>query len=153
MRARYVVGVVLMCSMVLGAAAPAWAVGQVSGQGQTKRSATLGFVAKEDRTGELNYINDSVGFRVHCTRFSSYELGETDKGYPKVTLTARKCFRENGNQRFLRAVFIDRGEPGIGLDIARFWWSPARSWPVTPATAGRRDLGRVDSGGVQILTG
>jgi hypothetical protein len=132
-------------------ATSAWALDQASGTGQTKRSAALGFVAKSDRTGQLNYDSDAGGFTVHCRRYSSYEQDLTSKGYPRVTVTARKCFRANGSQRFLRAVFIDRGEPGIAHDIARLWWS--RSWPVGPATAGRADKGRIDGGDIQILTG
>ena len=127
----------------------AWAFDHVSGVGQTRRSASLGFVATSDRTGEFQYTSESGAFSVHCTRYSSFESSETKKGYPKVELTARKCFRKNGKQRFLWAAFIDRGEPGIVLDIGRMRWS--REWPVTPANTVRRDFGRIDAGNVQIL--
>lgn len=148
MRGKSYLTMVLVSLMVATASSAAWALDQVSGLGQTKRSAALGFVAKADRTGELNYHSDSGAFLVHCKRFSSFELSESTHGYPKVTLTARKCFRSDGAQRFLRAVFVDRGEPGISWDIARLWWS--RSWPVTPSSATRQDLGRVTAGNIQI---
>lgn len=137
-----VTGLMLMSST-------AWAFVQVSGLGQTKRSASVGFVIKKDGTGEFQYTSESGAFSVHCARFSSFESSKTDKGYPKVEITARKCFRKNGKQRFMWAVFIDRGEPGIGFDIARMRWS--RTWPVTPASAVREDFGRIDAGNVQIL--
>ncbi len=141
----------LAALVVAGMASTAWALDQVSGLGQTAESAALGFVVKADRTGELNYESDAGDFSVHCKRFSSFELGASTHGYPKVEITARKCFRRNGAQRFLRAVFIDRGEPGITWDIARLWWS--RSWPVTPSSATRADLGRVTAGNIQVLAG
>lgn len=127
----------------------AWAFDRVVGTGQTKRSAALGFVASSDRSGEFQYRSESGAWTLHCTRYSSFESSETKKGYPKVVLTARKCFRENGRQRFMRAVFIDRGEPGIAFDIARMRWS--RTWPVTPSSTVRKDFGRIDGGNVQIL--
>jgi hypothetical protein len=135
--------------MLLWVAAPASAADRVTGTGQTKRSASLGFVASSDGSGELEYISDSGVFHVHCTRFSSFESSETKRGFPRVSITARKCFRPNGAQRFLRAVFVDRGEPGIEVDIVRMRWS--RTWPVTPESTIRRDSGRIQAGEVQIL--
>lgn len=127
----------------------AWASDIVAGTGQTKRSAALGFVAHSDRSGEFQYASESGAFSVHCSRYSSFESSTTNKGYPKVEITARKCFRKNGRQRFLWAVFIDRGEPGIAFDIARTRWS--RGWPVMPGNTVRQDFGRIDAGNVQII--
>jgi len=129
-------------------AVPAAAADRVTGTGQTNRSASLGFVAASDRTGELNYISNSGAFHVHCTRFSSFKSSTTGQGFPRVTLTARKCFRPNGTQRFLWGRFVDRGEPGIGIDIVRMRWS--RTWPVTSQSTIRKDAGRIQAGGVQI---
>lgn len=128
---------------------PASASELVTGTGQTKRSASFGFVASSDRSGELEYISDSGVFHVHCTRYSSFESSETKQGFPRVTVTARKCFRPNGAQRFLRAKFVDRGEPGTGIDIVRIRWS--RTWPVTQQNTMRHDAGRIAGGEVQIL--
>lgn len=141
--------VVAAAAIVLSAAPPALAADHVSGVGQTSRSASFGFVAHSDRTGELQYISNSGAFHVHCVRFSSFESSKTNRGFPRVTITARRCFRPNGTQRFLRAAFVDRGEPGIGWDIVRMRWS--RTWPVTNANTVRRDSGRIEAGDVQIL--
>lgn len=135
--------------MLVWLAVPAFAADRVTGTGQTKRSASLGFVVSSDDSGQLEYISDSGVFHVHCTRFSSFESSETEQGFPRVTVTARKCFRPNGAQRFLRAIFVDRGEPGIGIDIVRMRWS--RTWPVTPQSTIRRDSGRIQAGEVQII--
>jgi hypothetical protein len=142
-------GVMAAMAIVLSAAFPALAADQVSGGGQTSRSASFGFVIHSDLTGELQYISNSGRFHVHCVRFSSFESSETGRGFPRVTVTARKCFRPNGTQRFLRVAFVDRGEPGIGWDIVRMRWS--RTWPVTNANTVRRDSGRIEAGDVQIL--
>ena len=148
MRTRGAIFFLAIAAMLVAAQAAA-ALEQTSGVGQTHESATLGFTAKSDNSGELTYAVDDGTFWVHCKRFSSYERTESPKGYPKVTITARKCFRKNGAQRFLRAVFIDRGEPGIAWDIARILWS--RTWPATPETATRKDRGRITAGNIQIL--
>ena len=119
---------------------------QVSGQGLTAEGAALGLVAKHDRTGQLEYVV-AAGFKAHCTRFSSYERSATPAGDPRVELTGRKCFKSSGRQVFLRAVFVDRGEPAG--DIARLRWS--RSWPITAASTIVVDRGRITAGTVQIF--
>jgi hypothetical protein len=88
-----------------------------------------------------------AGINIHCTRFSSYENTTADSGYPRVEITARKCFAATGKQRYLRAVFIDRGEPAG--DIARLRWGSA--WPVTSANTVRLDRGVITAGTLQIF--
>jgi hypothetical protein len=125
---------------------------RVSGGGQTHKGATLGFTAASDRTGELTYHRDDGTFSLHCSRFSSFEESVSQNGkFAKLELTARKCWRMNGAQRFLRFVIVDRGAPGISADIARMWWS--RTWKglKSPIPANRRDRGRIQAGNIMIL--
>jgi hypothetical protein len=138
-------------AMLVTAAMTAEASAMVAGQGQTHKSATVGIIAKSDGTGELQYRKDDGTFSIHCTRFSSYQESTNAGGFARVEITARKCWRKNGAQRFLRAVFVDRGEPGIAADIVRLWWS--RTWPVPfHVPARRRDRGRIQAGNIQILS-
>jgi hypothetical protein len=139
-------GAVAAVAAILVLALPITAGAQVSGQGQTSRSAALGLVARVDGTGQLQYVVPA-GINIHCTRFSSYERTTTAGGDPRVEITARKCFAATGKQRYLRAVFVDRGEPAG--DIARLRW--ATSWPVTAASTLRVDRGVITAGTLQIF--
>jgi len=127
------------------------AMAKVNGVGQTHKGATLGMTVHRDHTGELTYHRADGTLRIHCKRFSSYHRSKSPAGFARVVVTARKCWQEDGNQRFLRAVFVDRGEPGNGRDIVRLWWG--LRWPVRPASVPpkRKDRGRIQSGNVQIL--
>jgi len=146
-RARtFRLGVVGLLGVIIVLALPLTASAQVVGQGKTARWATLGVVARFDGSGELQYVV-AAGINLHCKRFSSYERTTTSGGDPRVELTARKCFTTSGKQRYLHAVFIDRGEPAG--DIARLRWS--RAWPITAASTIRVDRGVVSAGNVQIF--
>lgn len=134
---------------VLLVAGIAEASSQVSGEGLTKRGATLGMVARVDHNGHLTYIRHDTSFTVMCSHFHSFHSSKTSKGYRKIVLTAKQCFRSDGAQRYLKATFIDRGDPGIGLDVARMRW--AKSWPVNAANTVRRDRGRITAGNLQVL--
>lgn len=125
---------------------------RITGGGQTHKGATLGFTAASDRTGELTYHKDDGTFSLHCTRFASFEESVSPKGFTKAELKARKCWRKNGAQRFLRFVIVDRGAPGISADIVRMWWS--RTWKGLNShiPANRRDRGRIDAGNITIHT-
>jgi hypothetical protein len=127
-------------------ALPGTASAQVTGEGLTNRGAALGMVARVDGTGQLQYVV-AAGINLHCTRFSSYERTTTAGGDARVAITARKCFAATGKQRYLSAVFIDRGEPAG--DIARFRWGTA--WPVTAANTLRLDRGVITAGTLQIF--
>lgn len=137
---------VALLGVIVVLALPLTASAQVVGQGKTARWATLGLVARFDGSGELQYVV-AAGINLHCKRFSSYERTTTGGGDPRVELTARKCFTTSGKQRYLHAVFVDRGEPAG--DIARLRWS--RAWPITAASTIRVDRGVVSAGNVQIF--
>jgi hypothetical protein len=139
-------GAVAALAATLVLALPLTAGAQVSGEGQTTRSAALGLVARKDGSGQLQYVVPA-GINIHCTRFSSYEHTTTAGGDARVAITARKCFAATGKQRYLRAVFIDRGEPAG--DIVRLRWGTA--WPVTAANTLRLDRGVITAGTLQIF--
>lgn len=140
-----------MAVLLLATSAKAEAF-RITGGGQTHKGATLGFTAASDRTGELTYHRDDGTFSLHCTRFASFQESVSPNGFAKAELKARKCWRKNGAQRFLRFVIVDRGAPGISADIVRMWWS--RTWKGLDShiPAKRRDCGRIDSGNVTIHT-
>jgi hypothetical protein len=139
-------GAVAALAAILVLALPLTAGAQVTGQGLTARGAALGLVARVDGTGQLQYVV-AAGINIHCTRFSSYERTTTAGGDARVEITARKCFAATGKQRYLRAVFVDRGEPAG--DIARLRWATA--WPVTAASTLRLDRGVISAGTLQIF--
>jgi hypothetical protein len=126
----------------------AYAASQVTGGGQTKKGATVSFVAKADHSGHLTYVRHVTGLKITCSHFHSFHAMKTKKGFPKVALTARRCYRADGVQRYLAAVFVDRGEPGIGRDLERVRWS--KRWPVRPKFVVHRDRGRITTGNIQI---
>ncbi len=139
-------GTVALLTAIIVLALPLTANAQVVGQGKTARWATLGLVARFDGSGELQYVV-AAGINIHCKRFSSYERTDTAGGDPRVELTARKCFSSSGKQRFLHAVFVDRGEPAG--DIVRLRWS--RAWRITAASTVRVDRGVISAGNLQIF--
>jgi hypothetical protein len=149
MNGRRMAAAALTVLVVISSGAAAMA--KVNGVGQTHKGATLGMTAKRDLTGELTYHRADGTLRIHCKRFSSYQRSKSPAGFARVVVTARKCWQQDGLQRFLRAVFVDRGEPGNGRDIVRLWWG--LRWPVRPTSVPpkRRDRGRIQSGNVQIL--
>jgi hypothetical protein len=126
----------------------AFAASQVNGGGQSKKGATIAFVAKVDHSGHFTYIRHVTGLQIKCTHFHSFHSMKTRKGYPKVVLTAKRCYRADGVQRYLAAVLVDRGEPGLGLDIERIRWS--KRWPIKPKYVVHRDRGRITTGNIQI---
>ena len=123
---------------------------KITGGGQTHKSATLGFTASSDLTGELTYHRNDGTFSLHCTRFASFEESVSPNGFAKAELKARKCWRKNGAQRFLRFVIVDRGAPGISADIVRMWWSRTWNGLKSHIPAKRRDRGRIDAGNLTI---
>jgi hypothetical protein len=132
-------------------AGPAVAASTIIGEGLTAKGAAFGFVAFSSHSGQLQYTKGS--FIVHCSAFASYHRTKTAKGHHKITVTARRCFdRTDGKRRFARAVLIDRGTPGIGVDIVRVWWSRDQ-WPVTPTNAGRHDVGVISAGNLMFHAG
>jgi hypothetical protein len=124
---------------------------QANGAGQTRLSASLGFNAKSDLKGSLNYNADpngaNAGFSAHCNDYLSYELEATRRGFPKVEVTAA-CTDQDGTTVYLFAYFIDRGEPGTSDTVCVAWNYQA------PQSKGAyiKDRGHISNGNVQIHT-
>jgi hypothetical protein len=126
-------------------------VTQANGQGQTPKSASLGFNAKSDLKGSLEYNADpngpKAGFHAHCNDYLSYELETPAKGFPKVEVTAA-CTDQEGRTVYLLAYFIDRGEPGVNDAVCIAWNYKA------PQVKGSYiiDKGIISNGNIQIHT-
>lgn len=85
-------------------------------------AGALGFNAKSDLSGQLEYRSADGSFSAHCGGYTSWRLETSREGLPKPRVTAT-CTDENGNTAYLKAKFVDRNEPGAHKDIARVWWS------------------------------
>jgi hypothetical protein len=142
----------VVCAVVTGAlATAAYGSGsQVNGQGQTHLSASLGFNAKSDLTGQLNYNADpagpDAGFSAHCSGYNFYRSLITPAGFPEVVLGAT-CTDKDGATVYLWAAFVDKGEPG-SADRENILWS--HTLPVTHANAFINDGGVISNGNIQI---
>ncbi len=127
------------------------ALASASGQGQTPLSASLGFNAQADLSGQLDYVADpngpNAGFRAHCDGYTFYAQGTTKNGYPHVLVTAT-CTDQNGATIYLKAGFTDRGEPGTNDSLCVLW---SYTNPPTEANAYIHDMGKILSGNIQIL--
>jgi hypothetical protein len=123
---------------------------QVNGQGQTPLSASLGFNAKSDLSGEMNYNADpkgpNGGFSAHCSDFVLVATGTSIDGYPKITVKAA-CTDQDGATAYLKAGFVDRGEPGKNDSMCLLW---TYSLPFSRATAYINDRGTISHGNIQI---
>jgi hypothetical protein len=123
---------------------------QVNGNGKTHEGATLGFNAKSDLSGQLEYRSADGSFSAHCDGYTSRRLETSSEGLPKPRVTAT-CIDENGTMVYLKAKFVDRAEPGAHKDIARIWWSytdpNASHAPVI------KDVGAIQDGNLQYHAG
>ena len=143
----------LTVTILAAAASNAFAGGvtQANGQGQTPLSASLGFNAKSDLEGSLNYNADpkgaNAGFSAHCNDYLTYTQTTTKGGFPKVVVTAA-CTDQDGKTVYLRAGFIDRGEPGMNDWLCIVWNYTA------PREKGAfiHDMGLIQNGNIQIHT-
>ena len=72
MRKRFTTVVVLTSAALALCVGIANAVVQTNGNGQTHLSASLGFNAKADLRGELNYNSDDGTFAAHCSGYTRY---------------------------------------------------------------------------------
>lgn len=140
------VATALAASLLVGGVALAGS-SMVTGGGQTRRGATLAFVANADHSGHLTYVRHWTSAKLECGHFHSFHSLKTPKGYPKIAVTAKRCYRRDGVQRYLKAVLIDRGEPG-SADIARIVW--AKRWPMTGRSVVKRDEGVLSHGNIQV---
>lgn len=134
--------------LVTGAAALA---DQGSGQGQTPRSASLGFIAMSDLTGQLNYVADPLGqdagFIAHCDGYTSFRLVTLGDGSLKIVVTAT-CTDQDGNTVYLKAAMTDRGEPGFNDSVCILWSTVSRP---TNKNSFIHDHGVILAGNIQIL--
>lgn len=123
---------------------------QGSGNGQTPNSASLGFVAKSDLTGQLNYNADphgpDAGFSAHCDGYTSFWLRSVPDGSPQVVVRA-VCTDQDGTTVYLRAGFTDRGEPGTNDTVCLVWGYTPRP---NHGNAFIHDMGVISSGNIQI---
>jgi hypothetical protein len=124
---------------------------QGTGTGQTPRSAAIGFVAKSDLTGQLNYVADPLGadagFVAHCDGYTSFKRRSTADGFPKIVVTAT-CIDQDGSTVYLRAAFTDRGVPGTNDSVCILW-----SYDPAPVHSNSiiHDHGKIQAGNIQIL--
>jgi hypothetical protein len=143
----------LTCALLTLGVGGAYAGGttQANGQGQTPKSASLGFNAKSDLKGSLNYNADpngpKAGFAAHCNDYLTYELETSTAGFPKVEVTAA-CTDQDGTTVYLLAYFVDRGEPGTNDSLCVAWNYTA------PQVKGAfiKDKGTISNGNIQIHT-
>jgi hypothetical protein len=142
---------VLLVFVAIGSVAAASVFAdQVNGNGQTPLSASLGFNAKSDLSGQLNYNADPqgpfAGFSAHCDGFTSFKLKTSGDGFPKVIVTAT-CTDQDDVTVYLKAQFTDRGEPGQNDSVCITWGYTS---PVTHKNAFIHDHGLIQSGNIQI---
>jgi hypothetical protein len=147
-RATALVAVVLSSMAIVSSAFAE----QGNGQGQTPLSASLGFNAKDDLSGQLNYNADpngpNAGFSVHCDGYTFFRLTYTHGGYPHINVNA-VCTDQDGNTIYLKFGMTDRGEPGTRDTICILW---GYSLPLTHETAYIHDHGFISNGNIQIHT-
>jgi hypothetical protein len=123
-----------------------------NGQGQTPLSAALGFNAKDDLSGQLDYVADPAGiyagFKAHCDGYTSFRLSFTHAGYPHIVVSAT-CTDQDGATVYLRFGMTDRGEPGTRDTICVLW---GYSLPLTHDNAYIHDHGFISNGNIQTHT-
>ncbi len=121
------------------------------GNGQTPRSASLGFVAKSDLTGQLNYVVDPLGqdagIIAHCAGCTSFKLVTLGDGSLKIVVSAT-CTDQAGNTIYLKAAMVDRGEPGTNDSVCILWSTNSKT---TSANSFIHDHGVILAGNIQIL--
>ena len=144
MRRTTFVGVLAVAMLLLGVAA-AWA-GDINGTGHTPLNAALGFNAKSDLSGQLQYTADpngpNAGFNAHCDGYTFYKGRLSFDGFPAVNVNA-DCTDQDGVAVHLRANFVDRGEPGTSDSVCMQWF-------YTPKTVFIWDYGTILSGNIQF---
>jgi hypothetical protein len=140
-----VVFLAMFLALGISAASADW----VNGQGQTPKSASVGFNAKDDLTGELNYNADpngeDAGFSAHCKDYRSFRLTYDGQGFPKVTVTAI-CTDQDDVTVYLMASFKDRGEPGTQDEVCINWSYTLPMW----GNQFIQDKGIILAGNIQI---
>ncbi len=129
--------------------------GQVNGTGKTHLGNTVGFNAKDDLTGSLEYNGDPNGaqanINAHCNDYDSYKQvdfvdhWQNPGTYPSVRLQTTGCADQLTGQPYkIKAIFVDEGEPGT-YDIACI-----RIYDLETGALLVHDLGYIQNGNVQI---
>jgi hypothetical protein len=150
MRKRFGTIAVLTSAALAFGIGTASAVVQTNGNGQTHLSASLGFNAKQDLSGELNYNSDDGTFAAHCSGYTRYTEAITAEGYPRTRVQAICEDKNTGGVVYLKAYFIDKGEPGLN-DVARIYWSyTQKQAELDPFIV---DSGKITAGNIQIHYG
>jgi hypothetical protein len=142
-RKSAIVGLFAAAILLVGAAA-AFA-GDINGTGHTPLNAALGFNAKSDLSGQLNYNADpngpNAGFSAHCDGYTHYRVRTSPDGFPAVNVTAN-CTDKDGVAVNLRANFVDRGEPGTSDSVCI-------EWRYSPKVVYIWDYGTILNGNIQ----
>jgi hypothetical protein len=130
-------------------AAHASAGDTASGQGKTPLDAALGFNAQEDLSGTFTYNSsphgDTPEFKGKCFGYEAFSATSgDDSSMAAVTAT---CEDQDDTVIYLRAAFLDRGEPGFD-DMVCIVWSYTS--PPTPGNAYIHDHGVISNGNVQV---
>jgi hypothetical protein len=133
-------------------AGAALALNQTSGQGLTAEGNSLGFNAKADLSGHLTYVtHDGSGLVVFCSGYNSYREGTTAAGFLRVRVTAT-CEDATGTTIYLKAYFIDKGEPGTKDKVLLYLsYDPAFKHNAELDPNAIIDAGVIQEGNVQIL--
>ena len=123
---------------------------QANGQGQTPLSASLGFNAKPDLTGQLEYNADPsgayAGFRAHCDGYTAYKEDHLKTGAGRVRVWAT-CKDENGVTIYMKGSFIDRGEPGTNDSLCVAF---SYTDPKVRTDFYVHDMGFISNGNIQV---
>ena len=122
-----------------------------TGVGSTKPS-WCGFNAKADLSGHLTYVtHDGSGLVVFCSGYNSYREGTTAAGFLRVRVTAT-CEDATGTTIYLKAYFIDKGEPGTKDKVLLYLsYDPAFKHNAELDPNAIIDAGVIQEGNVQIL--
>jgi hypothetical protein len=144
--------VALVPVVLVMTAGAALALRQTSGQGLTAEGNTLGFNAKASLNGHLTYVtHDGSGLVVFCSGYNSYREATTAAGFPRVRVTAT-CEDQHGTTIYLKAYFIDKGEPGTSDKVLLYLsYDAAFKHNAELDPNAIVDAGVIQEGNVQIL--
>jgi hypothetical protein len=104
-----------ICAMVLAPVA-AYASkghgGMANGTGKLHLGGTLGFNAKSDLSGQLEYHSPDGSLNVHCDGYHGYFQKTTKKGYLDATFGSYTCTDPGGDNTY--RVWVDAQDRGEG---------------------------------------
>jgi hypothetical protein len=156
---RTIFAAIAAVAVVVSGVTVALALEATTGTGLTNQGAALGFNAKADLSGHINYNRTRLGesMDLDCKEITGYRrLRNTPKGYLRTNVQAI-CTDGHGKDTrtvYFEAYFVDAGEPGFN-DKARIcvstdeaWWDDACSDPNVELV----DRGKIQRGNIQIHT-